>query len=463
MAIDLSHAFEFFCFSCFGAGANWVLPTIMFQQIPYFQNNQPEELCISTYMNASVNCGLLMFFTFLFVNKFVRHIENKDMIPYLLGTTVLGTFFAAFVYSITVNGLSIFIYLSCFIGGSVGTLTSVVMNPFMSSFKNDFITAARFGGSGSILLIAIVSLGQQPGHEPPNFTPRVFILVFAFLMILSPLAYWYITRENIGRRTSEDKDADEKDREGEAGVALSILNDAPSSSAADERSAGGNGDKVGKGAGRQRVEGGAAVSFAVQLQDIETQLHDAFHTMVDVILVRREDLTEREKWLRFALPHMMAVGWVSFNTWGMLTAFIPFAMKNSLPDGDDGNGSVQLALAIQMAAVCLVAGDLSTKFVKLSIPVCLFVFTLFAIITYAAAIGAGGFQYEASGPLLIIVFALGRFFEAHITTSTYRTIATNVPAEFRSDTARAVGIAEQLMTTLGTICSTVIVSQTSSC
>jgi hypothetical protein len=422
-----------------------VLPTIMFQQIPYFQNKQPEELCISTYMNASVNCGLLSFFIFLIINKFVHRIENVQVVPFLLATTVLGTFFAAFVYSETIDGLSMFIYFSCFIGGSVGCLASVVMNPFMTQYKNDFITAARFGGSGSILLVALVSLGQQPGHEPPNFTPRVFILVFAFLLLLSPIAYYRIRRDNVGARGPDD-DTDTDDIIGSKEMALANLNDLPSSLEPEAA-----------------ADTSKHVSFTGKIHDIEVQLINTFHLMADVILVRRELLTEEERWLRFAMPHMMAVGWVSFNTWGMLTAFIPFAMKNSLSAGDDGNGSVQLALAIQMAAVCLVAGDLSTKYVKLSIPLCLLVFTVFAVVTYAAATGASGFQYEVSGPLLIIVFAMGRFFEAHITTSTYRTIATKVPEEFRSEIARAVGIAEQLMTTFGTVCSTIIVSQTSSC
>lgn len=447
--IDAVYALDFFCFACFGAGANWVLPTIMFQQIPYFQNNQPEELCISTYMNASVNCGLISFFTFLFVNKFVRHVDNVEVVPFLLTTTVLGTFFAAFVYPYTVDDLSLFIYLSCFIGGSVGCLSAVVMNPFMTQYKNDFITAARFGGSGSILLVALVSLVQQPGHEPPLFTPRVFILVFAFVLILSPLAYWRIKRDGIGIRTEEDHEAEESG--GDSGVALATMNGGSLSSAPDDVENSNNQADIG------------TMSTSGKLHEVEVQLMDTFHTVADVLLVRRDQLTEKEKWLRFAMPHMMAVGWVSFNTWGMLTAFIPFAMKHSLPDGNDSNGSVQLALAIQLAAVCLVAGDLSTKYVKLSIPICLTVFTVFAIITYAAATGARGFQYQASGPLLIVIFALGRFFEAHITTSTYRTVASKVPAEFRADVARAVGIAEQLMTTMGTICSTIIVSQTSSC
>ena len=127
-------------------GANWVLPTVLFQQIPYFQEHNPEGLCISTYMNASVNCGLIVFFIFIFINEYIKHIDNSVVVPYLLATSVLGTFFSAFVYNVTSGNVSIMLYLCCMIGGSVGCLSSVVMNPYMTQFKNDMITAARMGG-----------------------------------------------------------------------------------------------------------------------------------------------------------------------------------------------------------------------------------------------------------------------------------------------------------------------------
>eukprot|EP01041_Mallomonas_annulata_P010632 gene10632-22197_t len=102
-----------FCeFVVFGFGPSWVLASVLFQQISYFQRFQPEGLCISAFMNASINLGF--------------------------------------------HGLSLFIYLSCGIGGCVGSLSVVVMSPFMSAFDNDYISAFRCGGSGGMFLVSLV-------------------------------------------------------------------------------------------------------------------------------------------------------------------------------------------------------------------------------------------------------------------------------------------------------------------
>ena len=437
---------DFLTFSSFGSGANWVLPTVLFQQIPYFQEHLPEGLCISTYMNAAVNCGLVTFFTFLAFSTFVIPIENHRVVPFMLVTSVLGTFLSAFVFGITVNDVSIMLYFSCFIGGSVGCLSSVVMNPFMTQYKNEYITAARAGGSGMILICALVSLAQSPGSHPPRFPTRIFILLFAGILAIAPYSFYRIRKNELGMRNSEDNDSDESIRQ----TGSILQENFPNSSSH-------------KDIALSAMTPRDTVETEQTLDQLESKLMESFHDMADVVLVRRDRLTPRERWLRFAIPHMIAVGWVSFNTWGMLSAFIPFAIKNSLPKGDTGNGSTSLALAIQLAGFCLVAGDLSTQYVKLSIPLCLIAFTAFAFTIYTAAMNSKAFESDAAGPIIVVAFALGRFFEAHVVTSTYRTIASKVPAEFRSDIARSVGIAEQLMTTLGTICSTVIISTTSSC
>jgi hypothetical protein len=443
--MDRVQIVDFLTFSSFGSGANWVLPTVLFQQIPYFQEHLPEGLCISTYMNAAVNCGLITFFTFLAISTFVFPIENHRVVPFMLATSVLGTFLSAFVFGITIQGVSIMLYFSCFVGGSVGCLSSVVMNPFMTQYKNEYITAARAGGSGMILICALVSLVQSPGKHPPRFSPTVFILLFAGILAIAPYSFYRIRRNEIGMRNSEDNDGDESIRQ----TGSILQENVPSSSSP-------------KDIALSNMSTRNADSDHT-MDQLESKLMESFHDMADVILVRRDRLTPRERWLRFAAPHMIAVGWVSFNTWGMLSAFIPFAIKNSLPKGDSGNGSTSLALAIQLAGFCLVAGDLSTQYVKLSIPLCLIAFTAFAFTIYVAAMNSYAFESDAAGPIIVILFALGRFFEAHVVTSTYRTIASKVPAEFRSDIARCVGIAEQLMTTLGTICSTAIISSTSNC
>ena len=79
------------------------------------------------------------------------------------------------------------------------------MNPFMTSFKNNYISAARSGGSGYILLCALVALAQDPGSDNMRFSVTVFMSIFGILLCLPILGYIYITRYKIGLREQVKK------------------------------------------------------------------------------------------------------------------------------------------------------------------------------------------------------------------------------------------------------------------
>jgi hypothetical protein len=55
------------------------------------------------------------------------------------------------------------------------------------------------------------------------------------------------------------------------------------------------------------------------------------------------------------LPICLAVGYVNFNTWGMVTALSPFAFKNVTKNQE--SASVFLSLAYQLSSVLLVFGE----------------------------------------------------------------------------------------------------------
>jgi hypothetical protein len=164
-------------------------------------------------------------------------------------------------------------------------------------------------------------------------------------------------------------------------------------------------------------------------------------------------------WLRETLPYMMTVGWVNFNTWGIVTAVMPFAMANI----SSGSGSVNLSIAYQVGAFLLVLGDFSTTCIQLHIFPALICFSAFCFTIYVAAISGNGFQNSAAPAIVIAIFAIGRFLEAHVVTSAYRAIATRFPIVYRQSASRAVGMSDQISTTCGTLLSTLVVSLAFSC
>ncbi|CAE7278718.1 unnamed protein product, partial [Symbiodinium microadriaticum] len=150
--------------------------------------------------------------------------------------------------------------------------------------------------------------------------------------------------------------------------------------------------------------------------------------------------TTHVPWIHYTLPYALSIGFVNFNTWGMLSAVTPFAMHHAAVGVSD---SFLLALCYEIGCFTLVAGDISTAFVKLPFKIILPMFGILSFVIYLAAFKCPGFDTPSSGPILVIVFCVGRFMEAHIVTESFRAIATHVPEKHREDASRALGIADQ--------------------
>ena len=126
-------------------------------------------------------------------------------------------------------------------------------------------------------------------------------------------------------------------------------------------------------------------------------------------------LTQQYPWLADALPLCLVVGFVNFNTWGMVTALSPFAFKNV--STDESGGASSLALAYELGAMLLVTGDLSTTQFHLPIHIGLLAFAICTFTIYLAAGDLPLFHHPFAPHLLIASFSCGRFFEAHLVRS----------------------------------------------
>lgn len=435
---------NYMLFAVFGAGANWLLPTILFQQIPWFENRVPEGLCIATYLNTSNSFALIGTLAYCYINKYHSEIPHSYTLPFILWLSVIGTLFAAFTYDYTIGGYSIFLFISTFMGATVGSLSAVVMNPFMTQFENIYITAARSGGSGSFLLCALLGIIQSPGSNT-RFSPQVFLLIFAALFLLPIIAYRVIIREKIGLRAPSSDSDIAKLRDVE-------LSDFPSKSNAMKSIPNGQSNPL------------QPPAKAIHSEDIDISKHEAeeeqvsdhYHENSVLICVN----TTNVPWIHYTLPYALSIGFVNFNTWGMLSALTPFAMHHAANGVSD---SFLLALCYEIGCFTLVAGDVSTAFVRFPFRIVLPLFGILSLVIYLAAFKCPGFGTVASGPILVVVFCVGRFIEAHIVTECFRAIATHVPKLHREEASRALGIADQVSTVLGVVSSTVLVSQFSSC
>jgi hypothetical protein len=437
---------HFMIFMAMGAGANWVLPTALAQEIPYLENTQPERLCIATYMNVANAVGLLSMLLYVYALRMNIVIPYSYSVPSLLWASSLGCFFSAAVYKIVIDNASIMLYLCCFIGGSIGCLSSVIMNPFMTSFENNFISAARSGGSFYIMLCAFIALAQNPGSSHLRFSPSVYFVIFGAILILPVFAYRYIVSNNVGGRKINISDAVANN---------SVTNPAWEDISEDDIFPSKKPNtavfQIASVAEKREVMPTSSAFFG------ESSANALLRCFADFVVPT--NLRTKYPWLRDAIPYMMTVGWINFNTWGLVTSLTPFAMSAA----SNGSGSIQLATAYQLGAIALVCGDVSTTFFKIPIYIGVLIFSACCINIYVASGGGRGYDTPAAAPILICIFTLQRFVESHMITSTYRSVATVFSAETREAASRAVGMIDMLSTTAGAIISLIIVTTVYSC
>jgi hypothetical protein len=438
----------FALFMCMGSGANWVFPNSLSQEIPYFENHLPEKLCIATYMNATTHCGVIFMLTFVYVHYYVRPIPHHISVPTLLLGSTIGCFLASAVYPITENGVSFMLYICCAIGGGVGSLSSVIMNPFMTSYQNIYISAGRGGGSGLILTCAVIAFIQAPGSNQERFSTSIYLIIFGSILTLPIFAYRYIIANQIGLRAINNNSGNIDNVINESGENPMLH---PSVDKTPEEQA--------KMVDRFNIVAPSKTfEFYTKIPAWSTPFDVKFHQFIDLCVPKSYE--EAYPWLKRAIPYMMAVGWVNFNTFGITAAVIPFAIADGSTTGD---GSQYLGIAYPVAAFALAFGDLSTAVFKLPLFYALIAFTALSATIYTAAGTTQGFQNAAAAPILIAVYAVQRFLEAHIVTSTYRAIATHFAPEHKELASRSVGIADQVSTAAGALLSTMVVALTFNC
>lgn len=411
--------FTFILFLFLGSGCNWVLPNALFQELPYFQQISPQGFCMATYMSLSLNFGVLIVILFFIYIKIYgkESLSYNKLVPSLLIMSSLGTLFAAFTYQIEINGISFFIYIACAIGGTVGSLTSVIFYPYLMKFKPDYISAARLGGSSALFLCAIVSIYQNPGSASSiKFNSTIYLFIFGIILLFSLPAYYAIERQKLGLKDNAISNAINNIASDDSFESLLIIRNEKS-----------NNNKI----------------------------YDYTQKLCDFI--GASDITA--SWLRIIWPYCWAVCFIDFQTFGLISSFAPFAFNNSTNYG----GAGYLSRSLQLGGFGVILGDFSTIYFRLPLLKTLIIYTILTMSIYIGASGVIDYHHDAIPYLLVIVSGLIRFLEAHVITTCFRAISTEVSKDHKDNASRMVGVMDQIGETIGNVISCLIVSQSFNC
>jgi hypothetical protein len=310
------------------------------------------------------------------------------------------------------------------------------------------ISAARSGGSGSLLLVAILAMIQNPGSEHIRFSSRIYLLIFAIILIPSLLSYLYIITHDIGLKPPESNaNTDENNNSIELSESVNPIQKEKNLESDS------NDDKDINTHIKSLFSSSSKYSPATNGSDDKTPLDFIGRYVADLIvknILEGRLSPEKLPWAQYLIPYMLTVAILNFNTWGIMPGILPLSLDNTT---SGGNGSFNLSVAYQVEAFFFLFGDLSTAKITFSFSYGLLLFLIFSFVIYCAAIDSSNDSYRnsAAGPILIILFSFSRFIESHMITMTYRTIATRFPPHLREEATRAIALTDQISTALGSI------------
>jgi len=176
-----------FLFLFLGSGPSWILSNALFQETPYYQNNLPEGLCISSRLVVCANAGLIVSLIYYLVNRYCIAIPNEYAIAFIIVFVSLVAMLSAFFYSVTYDNLSMMLYIFMFFAGCVGNLMYQTLYPFLIKYEEGYMTAARTGSDAANAIVAFIVLAQSPGSSKPLFSPKDFFIGISVYVIAIPL------------------------------------------------------------------------------------------------------------------------------------------------------------------------------------------------------------------------------------------------------------------------------------
>ena len=177
-------------------------------QLPLF-SRLPEGIRLASRMNLAVNVvPICISFFYVVYRSRPDHCRRPQraaaraaaagpatsfrrdaLVVVLLCGNVAAATLAAVGWQVVVDGTSLVLYFACALAGTVGSMSAVVLMPWVSRHSADLIPAVNTGGAGSMLLLALLDAAEGPGEAHPRFGASTFFAICAALSVLPLIAY----------------------------------------------------------------------------------------------------------------------------------------------------------------------------------------------------------------------------------------------------------------------------------
>ena len=177
---------------------SYTLVDCSFIQVPYFQLTQPEDQVLATHMavSSTIPSVTIVPLYYLIINIFwpkPNSVPYRKLMHLICILVIITSIIMTIFWNTILLNISIIIYLTVFIGATIGNLQTIALLPWISSVNPILCAPVMVGNNIGILIGALLGLIQNPGDDGNQlFTPTVFFVIITFLLILSYIVWIYI-------------------------------------------------------------------------------------------------------------------------------------------------------------------------------------------------------------------------------------------------------------------------------
>ena len=465
-------------FGLVGIGTSYVVPVGLFLQIPTMQTVLPEGVKLASSMNVAVNCPIAIATLYVIYKsrsrwwclqrthaRAARKLHRsrsvwRDCLIILVLLLNLGAALLATVgWRVTFGGssdssgggsaddgggTSLVLFLACALAGMVGSMSAVILMPWVSRHSANLIPAVNTGSAASMLLLALVDAIEGPGEATPRFGATVFFGICALLTTVPLVAYAAIQIRHQSLARAQD-------------CSLSSLSSSSSSgnSSSDPACA----VTVELGPPSQPAESGAGSTTAPSGGSNDSDGGGGAFTTDGVALLgagRPQAVPVRSLWHYCALNFA-----VNFVCWGAQPALIPIAARSAMAAGADG----PLLQACTMAsALCVTLGHFTTsRYVSYRLNLIVLIYMLLTAIFLLAAFEAGDWRSTGGAVGVALLVSASRFIDGLFGSLISLEICaahvgTEHAMERKEHVLRVTGSAGSIGTLVGSIVAFTVVS-----
>jgi len=406
---DITIAFIFVIFAC---GPGWVFYNCLFFQLPYFQQHQPEGICLGTFMNLWGSFASVLTFCFYLLDGYIFNFNIDILTIFMLFITPISVIVCAFTYSIDIEGISWPLYIFSVLAAMIGNMSSQTVYPFLTRYKEQYNIVARSSSGIFTVFICFLVLFQNPGSKDIRFSPFIFFLAIGvFFLILPPSCFLYIYITGIGLK-DEKEDIEQTE---------SLLLE----SELESHEALGSYKTSVKSRGRAQAE---------------IEMGSFFQSHV---------ATKDNLWF-----YVTFICVQDFFTWGLFSSLAPFAFEKNSSDLEQA--SIYLSYASILSSMMIVAGSLSTYVFYIPIVLSLGVFICCVVLLCLSATSISIFYDRCWA--LVVLYAVGKYLTEHNNILVFNSISSSKDKEFREEGVKAVGVATMIACLLGNIVAYIIAS-----